>query len=389
MEIGCGDGALLAELGARGARAGARRLRALAARGRARARRGRSRARGGSRPTTASTSRRPTAPTTSRCSRTCSSTSRTRRRCCARPRASRPRCSSRSRSRPTAPPRRPAKRAEAARIGHIQFLDRAAMHALVGGAGLSVAAELSDPLPYAHHAFFATSRPRAGAGGAEGRRAARARGASRRGRPSGSSPSTTPASRGGASVARVTVREIGPGETALAARTLLELRPGLGSAAALVRQVDERQRPTGYRLVGAFADGDEEAAAVAGFRINEFLAWEKHLYVDDLVTAAAHRGQGHADRLFAWLEEEARQCRLHAVPPRLRARRGAAGRAPLLLPPRVADRGVPLPARAVGNGNCAGEVRGGGVRRGCAELDCIIQLNSARPPPRPAPSLLA
>ena len=52
---------------------------------------------------------------------------------------------------------RRAKRAEAARIGHIQFLDRAAVHALVAAAGLTVAAELSDPLPYAHHAFFATS----------------------------------------------------------------------------------------------------------------------------------------------------------------------------------------------------------------------------------------
>ncbi len=53
---------------------------------------------------------------------------------------------------------RPAKRDEAARIGHIQFLDRAAVHDLVAAAGLSVAAELSDPLPYAHHAFFADSR---------------------------------------------------------------------------------------------------------------------------------------------------------------------------------------------------------------------------------------
>jgi GNAT superfamily N-acetyltransferase len=106
----------------------------------------------------------------------------------------------------------------------------------------------------------------------------------------------------------VTVRELGPGETPLAARTLLELRPALGSAEALVRQIDERQRPAGYRLAGAFADDDdEEAAAVAGFRINEFLAWGRHLYVDDLVTGAAHRGQGHADRLFAWLEEEARR----------------------------------------------------------------------------------
>ena len=105
----------------------------------------------------------------------------------------------------------------------------------------------------------------------------------------------------------MTVRELGPGETSLAARTLLELRPALGSAEALVRQVDGRQRAAGYRVVGAFAEGDEEAAAVAGFRINEYLAWERHLYVDDFVTAEVHRGQGHADRLFAWLEEETRR----------------------------------------------------------------------------------
>jgi SAM-dependent methyltransferase len=54
---------------------------------------------------------------------------------------------------------RPGKREEAARIGHLQFLDRAAVHGLVRSAGLSVAAELSDPLPYAHHAFFAATRP--------------------------------------------------------------------------------------------------------------------------------------------------------------------------------------------------------------------------------------
>jgi hypothetical protein len=54
---------------------------------------------------------------------------------------------------------RESKRAEAARIGHLQFLDRAAVRALVAGTGLAIAAELSDPLPYAHHAFFATSRP--------------------------------------------------------------------------------------------------------------------------------------------------------------------------------------------------------------------------------------
>ena len=54
---------------------------------------------------------------------------------------------------------RPAKRREAARIGHVHFLDRAAVHELAAGAGLRVEAELTDPLPYAHHAFFAASAP--------------------------------------------------------------------------------------------------------------------------------------------------------------------------------------------------------------------------------------
>ena len=54
--------------------------------------------------------------------------------------------------------RRDEKRAEAARIGHVQFFKRADVLALLRVAGLRVAAELSDPLPYAHHAFFASGR---------------------------------------------------------------------------------------------------------------------------------------------------------------------------------------------------------------------------------------
>jgi SAM-dependent methyltransferase len=51
--------------------------------------------------------------------------------------------------------RRPAKRAEAASIGHLHFFSRASVRGLVAEAGLEVQAELTDPLPYAHHAFFA------------------------------------------------------------------------------------------------------------------------------------------------------------------------------------------------------------------------------------------
>ena len=54
---------------------------------------------------------------------------------------------------------RPAKRAEAARIGHVHAFDRADVRALCGAAGLTIEAELTDPLPYAHHAFFARDAP--------------------------------------------------------------------------------------------------------------------------------------------------------------------------------------------------------------------------------------
>jgi SAM-dependent methyltransferase len=52
--------------------------------------------------------------------------------------------------------RRPSVRAEAARIGHVHAFDRAAVRALLRGAGLTVTAELSDPLSLAHQRYFAT-----------------------------------------------------------------------------------------------------------------------------------------------------------------------------------------------------------------------------------------
>ena len=101
------------------------------------------------------------------------------------------------------------------------------------------------------------------------------------------------------------VRELADGETGLAARALLELRPQAGDADALVALIDGQMRPAGYRLLASFEDGERDAAAVAGFRIARMIAWGRHLYVDDLVTAADRRGRGHADRLFEWLHAEA------------------------------------------------------------------------------------
>jgi SAM-dependent methyltransferase len=53
--------------------------------------------------------------------------------------------------------RRSGKRKHAAEVGHLQRLDRAAARRIVARAGLSIAAELDDPLPPGVHRFFADS----------------------------------------------------------------------------------------------------------------------------------------------------------------------------------------------------------------------------------------
>jgi GNAT superfamily N-acetyltransferase len=103
-----------------------------------------------------------------------------------------------------------------------------------------------------------------------------------------------------------TIQELGPQETHLAYLAMVELRPHLESRDEFIRQVNQDQRPEGYRLVASFEDGIEDAAAVAGFRIRHNLAWGYNLYVDDLGTQSVFRKRGHADRLMQWLIEEAR-----------------------------------------------------------------------------------
>ena len=60
--------------------------------------------------------------------------------------------------------RRALKREHAEEVGHLQRLDRARVRAIVAEAGLSVAGELDDPLPRSVHTFFAKT-PFARAGG--------------------------------------------------------------------------------------------------------------------------------------------------------------------------------------------------------------------------------
>lgn len=72
------------------------------------------------------------------------------------------------------------------------------------------------------------------------------------------------------------IRELLPPETGLAFAAMQALRSDLSDEAAFVQQVDEVQRPEGYRL-----------------------------YVDDLSTLPAARQRGHARGLLDWLLAEA------------------------------------------------------------------------------------
>jgi GNAT superfamily N-acetyltransferase len=85
------------------------------------------------------------------------------------------------------------------------------------------------------------------------------------------------------------------------------LRADLADEESFVRQIDDMQRVEGYRLVGAFEDGESEAVAAAGFRTLHSLAWGHYLYVDDLSTLPEARRRGHGRALLDWLLEEGRR----------------------------------------------------------------------------------
>jgi GNAT superfamily N-acetyltransferase len=83
-----------------------------------------------------------------------------------------------------------------------------------------------------------------------------------------------------------------------------ELRPPLADAPSFVAQV-KRQAEHGYRLLALWRGG--HVVACAGYRVSENLVRGRHLYVDDLVTTASERSQGHGDRLFDALVAETRR----------------------------------------------------------------------------------
>jgi len=83
---------------------------------------------------------------------------------------------------------------------------------------------------------------------------------------------------------------------------MAELRPHL-QREEFVAQV-RAMAAEGYRLACLRHDG--EVACVAGYRVATNFHLGRYLYVDDLVSAARHRGKGLGAAMLAWLRRQAR-----------------------------------------------------------------------------------
>src|ERR1700678_3951768 len=82
-----------------------------------------------------------------------------------------------------------------------------------------------------------------------------------------------------------------------------QLRPALLAEECVSRI--RIQQAEGYQL--AFLEAENIIVSVAGFRLRNLLSTGKTFYVDDLVTDAAARSQGHGETMLAWLIGSAKE----------------------------------------------------------------------------------
>lgn len=78
---------------------------------------------------------------------------------------------------------------------------------------------------------------------------------------------------------------------------LLQLRITLSEKKCLAQIL--KQQHEGYKL--AYVEDNDEVVAVAGFRILECLAYEKFMYIDDLIVDGKNRSKGYGNMLFDFL----------------------------------------------------------------------------------------
>ena len=99
------------------------------------------------------------------------------------------------------------------------------------------------------------------------------------------------------------INTLTPGDNLSDVATVMsQLRPAY-TPEGLIEQI-KRQQTQGYYL--ATVEDDDSVLCVAGFRFGENLAWGKHLYVDDLVTAAQERSRGAGKFMLDWLIDHAK-----------------------------------------------------------------------------------
>jgi GNAT superfamily N-acetyltransferase len=94
-----------------------------------------------------------------------------------------------------------------------------------------------------------------------------------------------------------------PREIARCFSVMCQLRPLLIEEEFFARV--QAQQVEGYQL--AFLEHEAAVVSVAGFRIQNMLSSGKTFYVDDLVTDAAARSQGHGEAMLQWLIVLARE----------------------------------------------------------------------------------
>jgi GNAT superfamily N-acetyltransferase len=86
-------------------------------------------------------------------------------------------------------------------------------------------------------------------------------------------------------------------------RVLQQLRPQLDESRFLA-QARRQTAQVGWQLL--YAEQGHSIVGCAGFRVSEWLAWGKTLYVDDLVTDEQEQGRGIGRALMGWLVAQAR-----------------------------------------------------------------------------------
>jgi GNAT superfamily N-acetyltransferase len=100
-----------------------------------------------------------------------------------------------------------------------------------------------------------------------------------------------------------------PSDISLCYEAMKVLRPHLEHN-TFVQRV-QLQQAEGYVL--AYIAQNGMATSATGFRIANFLAWGKVLYIDDLITTENARGKGFGGRLLKWVIERAKENQCDAV----------------------------------------------------------------------------